>query len=299
MRAWLRQHRRALGAAARKLAAQRSGALLGALAIGIALALPAGGYALLANLRALAGGAQLEPRLTLYLRMEAPRAEAEALRARLSADPRVREARLVTREQALAELAGTEGLAQVVAALKRNPLPDAVALRARQADPALLERLARELRTLPIVQYVQADAAWARRLAAIAGIARFGVALLAALLAFGLVAVTFSTIRLQILTQRAEIEVSRLVGATDAFIRRPFYYLGLLQGLAGGLVALALLWGGLQGLNLQVAELAESYGSGFRLAFLAPGDALAVVAFAAFLGWLGAFMSVSRHLRDI
>ena len=89
---------------------------------------------------------------------------------------------------------------------------------------------------------MQVDSAWARRLGALAGTARLAIALLAALLAFGLVAITFNTIRLQILTQRAEIEISKLIGATDAFIRRPFFYLGALQGLAGGLVALGILW---------------------------------------------------------
>jgi cell division transport system permease protein len=146
---------------------------------------------------------------------------------------------------------------------------------------------------------VQADAAWARRLAAFASIGRLALWLLSALLGFGLVAVTFNTIRLQILTQREEIEVAKLIGATDGFIRRPFYYLGLLQGLAGGAVALAIVALGLWLLNHQVDELARSYGSRFRFAYLPAGDALAVVLFAGLLGWLGAQLSVSRHLREI
>src|SRR3989304_9186568 len=124
--------------------------------------------------------------------------------------------------------------------------------------------------------HVQADSAWARRLGALAGTARLAIALVAALLAFGLVAITFNTIRLQILTQRAEIEVSRLIGATDAFIRRPLYYLGLLQGLAGGLIALAILRIGLAALNVGVADFSATYGSSFRLSYLELGDALAV-----------------------
>jgi cell division transport system permease protein len=131
------------------------------------------------------------------------------------------------------------------------------------------------------------------------GTARLAIALLAALLAFGLVAITFNTIRLQILTQRAEIEISKLIGATDGFIRRPFFYLGALQGAAGGLLALAILGGSLRALNLGVAELAASYGSSFRLAFLSPGDAAAVVLFSAALGWLGAYLSVSKYLLEI
>jgi cell division transport system permease protein len=121
--------------------------------------------------------------------------------------------------------------------------------------------------------------------------------LLTALLGFGLVAVTFNTIRLQILTQRAEIEVSKLIGATDAFIRRPFYYMGLLQGLAGGVVALGIVAAALALLNREVRRLAESYGSGFRFELLGAGDALGVVLFAGLLGLLGAQLSVARHLR--
>ncbi|HTQ77347.1 MAG TPA: permease-like cell division protein FtsX [Burkholderiales bacterium] len=299
MRAWLRQHRRALAGAVAKLAAQKSAAVLNALVIGIALSLPAGGYAVLASLRPLTLGATLEPQLSVFLRPEAKRADAEALAARLRGDPRVRSLRLVPREQALKELEAVQGLAEVVAALNRNPLPDALVLRPQETDAAALESLAAELRGLPVVGHVQADAAWARRLAALAGTARLAIALLAALLAVGLVAITFNTIRLQILTQRAEIEISRLIGATDTFIRRPFFYLGALQGLAGGLVALAILWGGLAALNVGVEELAASYGAAFRLAFLPPGDAAAVAVFSGVLGWLGAYLSVSKYLREI
>ncbi len=299
MRSWLRQHRQAIAAAFGKIAAQRFAAALNALVIGIALSLPAGGYALLASLRTAGAGASLEPQLSAFLRPEAKRAEAEALVARLKGDARIREVRLVPREQALKELQATEGLAEVVAALSRNPLPDALVLRPQSADAAALEAIAHELRELPAVAHVQVDSAWARRLGALAGTARLAIALLAALLSFGLVAITFNTIRLQILTQRAEIEISKLIGATDALIRRPFFYLGALQGLAGGAFALAVLWGSLSALNIGVAELAASYGSSFRLSFPNAGDALAIVLFSAGLGWLGAFLSVSRYLLEI
>jgi len=299
MRSWLRQHRQAIAAACGKIAAQRATAALNALAIGIALSLPAGGYTLLGSLRGATAGASLEPQLSAFLRPDVKRAEAEALVAGLNGDARLRAVRFVPREQALQELQATEGLGEVIAALNRNPLPDAFVLRPKAADAESLEALARELRALPAVAHVQLDSAWARRLAALAGTARLAIALLAALLAFGLVAITFNTIRLQILTQRAEIEISKLIGATDAFIRRPFFYLGALQGLAGGALALAILWGSLAALNVGVAELAASYGSGFRLAFLATGDALAVVLFSAGLGWFGAYLSVSRYLLEI
>lgn len=299
MKTWLRQHRQALAAALRRIAGNKPAAALNALVIGIALALPAGGYALLDSLRAVTGGSAIEPRLSVFLRIEATRADAEALVAKLKDDARVRDVRFVPREQALDELRAVEGLAEVAAALNSNPLPDALVLRPKSGEPADLETLAAALRALPAVDVVQADAVWARRLSALAATARLAIALLAALLAFGLVAITFNTIRLQILTQRAEIELAKLIGATDAFIRRPFLYLGALQGVAGGVVALAVLWGSFSALNVGVAELAASYESTFRLAALAPGDALALAVYSGGLGWLGAYLSVSKYLLEI
>jgi len=294
MIAWLRQHREALARALGKLLAQRSASLLNALVIGVALSLPAGGYALLANLQQVAQRFTLEPQLSVFLKPEAKRAELEG---RLRADVRVAQLRFVSRDDALRELRQSEGLAEVVAALERNPLPDAFVLRARDGSAAALETLAADVRAMSGIAQVQVDSAWAQRLGALARIGRLALAALAVLLATGLVAVTFNTIRLQILTQRDEIEVSQLLGATDAFIRRPFFYLGLLQGLAGGALGLAILWAGLALLNQGVRDLAQAYGSSFQLAFLPGPEALMVLALSAFLGWAGALLSVSKYLR--
>jgi len=236
----------------------------------------------------------LDPQVSVFLKAEAKRGELEG---RLRRDARVVQLRFISREDALQELRRSEGLAEVVAALERNPLPDAFVVRARDGSAAALEAFAADVRTLPGVAQVQVDSAWAQRLGALARIGRLALAALAALLATGLVAVTFNTIRLQILTQREEIEVSQLLGATDAFIRRPFFYLGLLQGLAGGALGLAILWAGLATLNQGVRDLAQTYGSSFQLAFLPGLEALMVLALSAFLGWAGALLSVSKYLR--
>lgn len=299
MNAWLSQHVQALQGAFRKLSAQRTASLLNVLVIGIALALPAGGYAILSNLQGVATRFALEPQLSVFLDTGAKAGDREALEKHLKGDARLAAVRFIPRDEALAELRKTEGVAEVVAALSQNPLPDAFVLKLRAVPPGQVEALAAELGKLPGVEHVQADSAWARRLSALLGVGRFGIMLLAALLATGLVAVTFNTIRLQVLTQREEIEVARLLGATDGFIRRPFYYLGALQGLAGGVSALLILAGSLFLLNRGVAALAETYDSAFRLSFLAPGDALAVALFASLLGWLGAYLSVSIYLRGI
>ena len=290
MTAWLRQHRQAIRSALRRLG------WLNALVIGVAVSLPAGGYALLESLQGLAGRATLEPQVSLFLRPEAKRADAEALGRSLRADRRVGAVRFIPREEALKQMSAVEGMGEVIASLGRNPLPDAFVV---TASEGALEPLAADLAKLPGVARVQADSAWAKRLAALERLGRLGLGLLAALLGAGLVAVTFNTIRLQILTQREEIEVSKLIGATDAFVRRPFYYLGLLQGAAGGVFALAIVAALLAALNGELRPLADSYGSSFRFAFLSAGASLVVLAVSGGLGWLGAHLSVSRHLRDI
>jgi cell division transport system permease protein len=290
MNAWLRQHRQAFAAALRRLG------LLNTLVIGVALALPAGGYALIDSLRGVASRLAPEPQISVFLPGEAKRAEAEALGRTLRAEPRIGAVRFVPREEALKEMRSIEGVGELVAAIGRNPLPDAFVVTSRSSA---VDALAADLARLPGVSRVQADAVWARRLGALAATLKLGLLIVAVLLGGGLVAVTFNTIRLQILTERDEIEVSKLIGATDAFIRRPFYYAGLLQGLAGGLVALGIVAAALFLLDGQVRSLAQSYGSDFRFRFLDARDAAAVVGFAGLLGWIGAQLSVTRHLREI
>jgi cell division transport system permease protein len=299
MRAWFRQHARALAAAVAKVSAQPMTSALSALVIGIALALPAGGYALLANLSGLSQRTSIEPQLSLFMSTDATAVDAEALGKRLRADARLAAVRFVPRDEALAAMRKTGALAEVFAALERNPLPDAFVLRPRDSAPDALDALAGEYRKLSGVAHVQIDSDWARRLAALIRFAQSAIFLLGALLGVGLVAVTFNTIRLQILTQRDEIEVAKLLGASDGFIRRPFFYLGAVQGLAGGAVAIAIVSLGLAVLNRAAGALAATYDASFELAHLAPGDAVAVTVLAAFLGWLGAFLSVSIYLRQI
>jgi len=164
---------------------------------------------------------------------------------------------------------------------------------------AALESLRDELKTWQRFEHVQLDSAWVNKLEALLGFGRLAVLILAALLSFALIAITFNTIRLQILTRREEIEVAKLIGATDAFIRRPFLYFGLTQGLLGGAAAWLLISGSLLLLNHNLAALSQLYASDFSLQGLSTGDSLALLGFSAYLGWLGAWFSVSQHLWRI
>jgi len=298
MSTWLRQHWQTLILTLRRLARNPLATLLNVMVIGVALALPLGGYMLLQNLSSVSRQLTRNPQVSLFLALDASKADITALEGRLKQIPGVRALRFISREQALHSLKQSEDLSDVIAALQTNPLPDAFVLETG-GSAAELEQLEPQLKALPKVAHVQLDSAWVKRLESLLELGRMAVLVLATLLAGGLVAVTFNTIRLQILTQKDEIEVSKLIGATDAFIRRPFFHLGLIQGALGGLAALAIVYLCMHVLNRSIVELAQLYGSDFRLGFFGFPDCFALLAFAAVLGWLGAYLSVSRHLSGI
>lgn len=292
---WLYLHVRAIAQALGRLAGQPVGTLLSALVMGIALSLPAGGYLLLDNVASLARGVSGTPEISVFLETAAGKADAAEIEKRLRAEPELASFRFVPRDEALQQLA-SGGLGDVLGGLNANPLPDAFVVTLRSEDPVLFDALAAQMRAWPKVAHVPLDSSWVKRLHALLGLGRSAVLMLAGLLGFALVIVTFNTIRLQIMTQRSEIEVSRLLGATDPFIRRPFYWFGGLQGMLGGLVALGAVHLGVRALSAPVAALADTYGAVFALAGPQWPEAVVIVLFATFLGWLGAEISVRRHL---
>lgn len=283
----------------RRIASGPMASLLNALVIGVALALPLGAYVLLSNLQLLTRGLATDPQISLFLAPDATQTDIADIDRRLRKAPGVSKLEFVGREQALAGLKHTPGMAEMVATLRDNPLPDAFVVTLAANEPDLMQRLEQAIRTYPRVAHVQSDSAWVQRVSGLLQIGRTAVALMAALLSFALVAVTFNTIRLQILTLRDEIEVSKLIGATNAYIRRPFFYLGALQGMFGGLAACLIVEFAIFVLNRDLVTLAALYGSDTRLQPLGLTDALAVLAFSACLGWLGTFLSVSKHLYKI
>jgi cell division transport system permease protein len=240
-----------------------------------------------------------DPQLSLFLALDASREEAAEIERRLQRHSAVGRFEFVPREQALERLKRSAGLQDLIAELKSNPLPDAYVITVRERSAAALEQLAAETSGWPKVERAQLDSDWARKLDAILGLGKLLVGLLGVLLSLALVAITFNTIRLQILTRRDEIEVSKLIGATNPFIRRPFLYFGALQGLAGGAAAWLLVSAGVEIINWGLAEVAALYGSGLRIPTMSWRDTVVLLGTAAALGWLGAWLSVSRHLWQI
>jgi cell division transport system permease protein len=299
LRVWARQNGGAMRDATRRLARSPLATLLNVVVIGVALSLPVGLYLGLTELQGMARQLSSDPQLSLFLDRDAGSDQAREIEERLKHHPLIASVRFVAKERALEDLKHGAGLAEVLDSLKENPLPDAFVVTVKGNSPDALEALHEEALVWPKVAHAQLDSEWARKLDAVLRIGRTLALLLGVLLGAGLVAVTFNTIRLQILTRRDEIEVAKLIGATDAFVRRPFLYFGGLQGLAGGLMAWAVVAGALWFLNRELASLSALYASGFRLRSLSGQDALLLFGVAAGLGWLGAWLSVSRYLWQV
>ena len=303
MTSWFRQHGFALGAALVHLRKAPGSFLFNILVVAIALALPFMGLTLLDNVRPLSEQMSVDPEISLFMKQDVAREQSAALATPLRELMKDAKIIFVPREKALDNLKGKSGLSDVIATLGENPLPDSYIVKLdafRSAAAGLdVDLLAEQMRTLPGVDTVQIDSAWVKRLAALIGILKLALLLLAATLGTVVVAVVFNTIRLQVLTQREEILVSKLIGATDTFIHRPFYYTGALLGLCAGGVALGAVALALQPLNKAIAEFARLYASEFQLTALEPLPMAGLLAVSATLGLIGAVLSVQRHLARL
>lgn len=305
MNNWLRQHGFALAGALRHMRHAPGGFLFNIVVIAIALALPFTGATLLDNVRPMSEQLSVDPELSVFLQQELARPQAEALAVSLRQLLRERQAKIifVPREKALDQLKTKSGLSDVLATLGDNPLPDSYILKLdafRNAEAGGdVDALAEQIRALPGVDTVQVDSAWVKRLAALLGVLRLALLLLALTLGTVVVAVIFNTIRLQVLTQREEISVAKLIGASDSFIHRPFYYSGALLGLCAGALALGGVTLALHPLNNAIAEFARLYASEFQLVPLAPLPMAGLLALSAGLGLAGAVLSVQRHLARL
>lgn len=283
----------------RRIFASELTSILNILVIGIALSLPAGMYALLQNAQGLVAQLSGAPQISLFMSMDAQTEDVEKLRKQLEQHPAIASVEFVARAQALEQLKQSTGLADVIGGLNQNPLPDAFIVHPKSGEAQALESLRNDLAKLPKVELAQLDSAWAYKLEALLRFGRTVVVILASLFGIALIAITFNTIRLQILTRRDEIEVSKLIGATNGFIRRPFLYFGAAQGLFGGIVAWLIVSISLLLLNQQLHALTQLYASRFVLHALPPGDALTLLLFSMYLGWFGAWLSVAQHLSQI
>jgi cell division transport system permease protein len=295
----LAQHRHALGLVLNRIRRAPTSWVTMAVVIGVTLALPAMLFVAINNLQRLTGDFQTSPQISVFMKTGATSDEVKVIEAKLRAHDGVENFHFISRETAWKDMQQSSGLAEVAAGLEQNPLPDAFVVDPRSTNPAFIEGLQLEIEQWPAVEHAQLDAAWVKRLYGLLQIGNKLVLVIAGLLGIALLIITGNSIRLQIATQHDEIELSRLIGATDRFIRRPFLYAGVLYGLGGGLAALLLVFGATWLFNDSVAEVARLYASDFQLKMPTPDVCLALIVSAALLGWLGAYIAVSRALAKV
>ena len=298
MSAWLNQHFHALQIAWSRLFAHPIGSLFTILVIGLVASLPAFAYLVVNNVASLAGKLDPEPKLSIYLKTSVGEPEVAAVKERLSATANIAESRFVSKDAALAELESA-GIGDIARTLAENPLPYAFVIKPKSIEVAALDALKTKIQSWAEVDGVELDSDWARKLSAFVEFGKHAVFFLTLVLGLALVFVMANTIRLQILNQREEIEVSRLIGATPSFIRRPFLYFGAMQAVLGGLLALGLVTLGMYGLNQATAPLVKLYAGefSFRNPNMEFGAALIVALIV--LAMFSAGLAVRRALRSM
>jgi cell division transport system permease protein len=294
---WLRLHLHALSEALRRLAANPVANAFSIVVLAVALSLPVLAAMALSALGAATASLDTQPHVNVYLALDATEDDVKRVERALRADPSVASIRFIPRTQALEELKATTHLAEILASLDRNPLPHAFTVRLKGGAMPSAEALRQEWSKIPKVDAVSADFEWAERLSRWV---RFGDRLLLLVAAFLAAAVAFivgHVIRLQVLTRRAEIEVSQLVGATAADVRRPFAYHGILQGVLAGAGAMALAVAAGAWVTSEMRALAPAYAAELKVVFPSLMQWMAVCLGAGLLGYLGASFAVGRELR--
>jgi cell division transport system permease protein len=297
---WTR-HLQALFGALGRLVRTPLATLLTLVVIGVALALPAGLAVLVGNLRAATGDLSGAVDFSVHFKLGTPLERVQQVAASARQRAGIESVTVTTAEEALEEFKQASGFGDALAALKDNPLPHHLTVRPARGSngPAEVESLRRYFEAFPEVEIVQLDLEWIRRLHSLLELLQRSLWVVIAVLGLGVLAVIGNTIRLEIQHRRAEIEVTKLVGGSNAFVRRPFLYAGLFYGLGGAILAALLVLGGLAYLGQAVSELSAEYGGSFRLTGLGLRDLGVLAGVGAILGWLGAWISTGRHLRLI
>ncbi|WP_144392442.1 permease-like cell division protein FtsX [Pleionea sediminis] len=269
--------------------------------LAIALALPAGFHVFLKNAQMVSSGWDNATQISLFLKMEISAEEVEKVQNELKNSVKIADVSLIPKDQGLKEFSELSGFGEALSFLDSNPLPDTLVITPTVAhsSPEASEALLIELQEIPEVELAQLDLQWVRKLYSMMAIAQKAVSALGVILGLSVLLIVGNTIRLAIQNKREEIQIIKLVGATDAFIRRPFLYSGLWFGIFAGILAWILVNSSVLWLKDPVRNLAGLYESQFRLSGLAFVEALQLIVIASFLGLLGSWISVGRHLKDI
>jgi len=267
--------------------------------MGVTLSLPAILFTIIDNLGQVTSSVESKPQLSLFLKLDASSSTKQAISEQLKKHPDIAKYEFVSKESAWEQLQQNANTADISASLNKNPLPDAYFVTPKDIKPENVQRLQQEMQQWDGIELAQLDAKWIKRLDTLLKLGQKAIFVLVALLGFALVAIIGNTVRLQMMTQLDEIEVSKLIGATNQFIRRPFLYAGTLYGLGGGLAAWLIVLGVVAFFNTSVTEIADSYASQFRLSMPNATITLVMLLSAVGLGWLGSFVAITRSLAKI
>ncbi len=271
-------------------------------AIAIALSLPASLYLLLKNMKSLTDDTREVPTISLFLKQHVGEDLARDRAELLAELPEIDKVVFVPRDQALDDFRKITGFAETLETLDENPLPHVLVITPHMnliGNIDLdLEKLSRKLYNYPEVDLVQMDIEWVQRLRGILSISERAILVISVLLGLTVLLVVGNTIRLNIENRKEEIEVTKLVGATSAYIRRPFLYGGIWYGLFGGILSLVLVHIALLFLVAPVNELASLYGSSFTISGMGVKITLYILLASSLLGLIGAWLAVGKHLRS-
>jgi cell division transport system permease protein len=299
--AYLAAHRWALLGTMQQFRRMPYTAMLTTVALAIALAFPAVLLVLLNNIQTVTANWDGAARISLFLKPDTNEAQALKLAEQLRGQAEIARVDYVSKARALEEFQRDSGLGDALALLGDNPLPAVLVVHPKNArgSPDAIQRLAQSLQSQPAVELAQWDMQWLQRLHGFIAVGERGVLVIGALLVIAALVVVGNTIRLAVQNRAQEIKVTKLIGASDAFVRRPFLYSGLSYGLAGSLLAWGLVDGVLWALESPVRDVAASYGSAFSLHGLGVTGTMGLLLFGIMLGFIGSWLSVSHHLRAI
>ena len=295
---YLSLHYKNLVDALTRITEQPLGNLMTIVVIGIALALPAGLRVMVSNISTMSDSWDAAADFTIYLEMTVDETRANELARNIEQRTDVRRAILIDRAQPLDEFQNYSGFGEALETLQVNPLPHALIISPTGGSTSDVSELAMALEGMEETALVQLDTAWVKRLRSILELVLRVVDIVTVLLGFGVIIVIGNTIRLEINNRQDEIEVIKLVGGSNGYVRRPFLYSGFWYGFGGGIVAILTIWGVLGLVNSPARALAELYDSSYRLIGLNFMETLMLLGTGGILGWAGAAIATARHLRD-
>lgn len=299
LKAWRRHHASMAKDSLMRLLVTPFSSLMTWAVIAIAISLPVGLYVFLNNAQLVSSSWDGNAQITLYLNSSSNESSGRNLSQKLQLDPHIAETRYLSRQQTLAEFKEFSGFGEALDYLDDNPLPAVIVVRPAITGVESQQALVTRLQALPEVEEAQLDLAWVKRLYHIMQLGERLITALGLLLSLAVLLVIGNTIRLAIENRRQEIVIIKLFGASDAFVRRPFLYTGIWYGLGGGILAWLLINLSLYWLDAPVRSLASSYASDFSLIGLSLKDSLLLLLSGTLLGWLGAWLAVSRHLSKV